>query len=209
MRHQPNDIPSATTKPRDIVARAVRISSVGNGAVFFAVAKDDAIFSLQLGKRVVVADVVAFRVRDRNTKHGAARQLVSKRTVNSFYTNINVFADEVQIAIANQSARQQPGFAENLKSIADTEHEATAVRKLLHRIHHGREACEGAGAQVVAVRKAAGKYYRVVSRKIGFAVPDEIYWLAHVLGNDVVGVVVAIRTGKNNNSEFHASISTR
>ena len=120
-----------------------------------------------------------------------------------------MFADEVQIAIANQRARQKPGFAKDLKAVADSEHKPAAFGKLLDRVHHGRKARERAGAQVVAVRKAAGKDHRVVSRKICFAVPDEVDWLAHVFGDHVIGIVIAIRTRKNNNSEFHASISTR
>jgi hypothetical protein len=34
-------------------------------------------------------------------------------------------------------------------------------------------------------------------------VPDEIHRLADDLADDVVGVVIAVRTGENNNAEFH------
>jgi hypothetical protein len=37
--------------------------------------------------------------------------------------------------------------------------------------------------------------------------PDEIYRLAHVFRNHVVSIVIAVRTGKDNNAEFHSSIS--
>jgi hypothetical protein len=73
----------------------------------------------------------------------------------------------------------------------------------------GEKPREGAGAKVVAVRKAAGKDHRIVTRKISFTVPDEVYGLTDVLGDHVISVVIAIRTGKNYNSEFHASNSTR
>src|SRR5258705_267231 len=39
--------------------------------------------------------------------------------------------------------------------------------------------------------------------------PDKIDGLANVLGNHVVCVVITIGTRENDNSEFHASISTR
>jgi hypothetical protein len=40
-------------------------------------------------------------------------------------------------------------------------------------------------------------------------VPDEIDWLAHVFRDHVIGVVITVRSGKNDNSKFHVSISTR
>ena len=84
-------------------------------------------------------------------------QLVGKGTVRRFDAHVNVFADEVQVAVADQRTRQQSGFAENLKTVADAEHKAAAVGKLLDRVHHRRKARERAGAQIVAVRKTAGK----------------------------------------------------
>ena len=115
---------------------------------------------------------------------------------------MNVFTNEVQIAIADQSAGKEPGFTENLKTVADSEHKPAAFGKLLDRIHHRRKTRERAGAQIVAVRKTAGKDHRVVSRKICFTVPDEVDRLAHVFRDHVIGIVVAIRTGKTITPNF-------
>ena len=122
---------------------------------------------------------------------------------------MNVFANKVQIAITNECAGQQACLAEDLKAVTNTEHEAATFGKLLDGIHYGRKAREGSGTQVVSVRKAARKYHCVVCRQIRFTVPDEIDWLSDVFRDHVIGIVIAVRTRKNNNSEFHASISTR
>src|SRR5690242_2073516 len=113
----------------------------------------------------------------------------------------------MQVAITNQGAWQQPGFAEDLKAVANPEHESPAFSKLFERVHHRRKASERSGAKVVAVRKTTGKNHGIVAGKIGFAVPDEIDWLAHVFRDHVIGIVIAVRSGENDNSKFHASIS--
>jgi hypothetical protein len=76
-------------------------------------------------------------------------------------------------------------------------------------VHDGREAGDGAGAQVVAVREAAGKNDRVGAFEAGVLVPDQLSVLAqHVLGG-VIRIVVAIRSGKDDDREFHAVTSIR
>src|SRR5688500_13214613 len=60
VRHQSEHVTFAITNAGDIVARAVWVSVVSDCAVLFAVAKDDAILPLQLGERLIVANVVAF-----------------------------------------------------------------------------------------------------------------------------------------------------
>ena len=120
-----------------------------------------------------------------------------------------MFANEVQVTIANQSTWQQPGLAENLKSVTNSEHKSPALCKLFDRVHHRRKASERSGAKIVAVRKTAGQDHGVIAGEICLAVPDEIDWLADVFRDHVIGVVITVGSGKNDNSKFHASISTR
>src|ERR1700752_1609257 len=115
----------------------------------------------------------------------------------------------MQIAIANQRARQQSGFTKNLKTVADSEYEASAFGKLLHRIHHRRKPRERSGSQVVTVRKPTRNDHRVVRAQVGLPMPDKINRLAYGFLDHVGRRVVAISTGKNYNPKLHPSISTR
>ena len=62
-----------------------------------------------------------------------------------------------RVDIAQQRAGEQAGFHQNLEAVADAEHEAAVGGELLHRAHDGREAGDGAAAQVIAVGEAAGE----------------------------------------------------
>src|SRR5215217_6484253 len=132
MRHYTKHVTFAVTNPRNVVARAVWVSVVGDSPILLAITKDDAIFSLQLCERVVVADVVSFGMRDRNAQHRACLQFISKRTVRRFHAHMDMFANKVQIAIANQSAGEKSRFAEDLESITNSEHEPATLGKLLN-----------------------------------------------------------------------------
>ena len=72
-----------------------------------------------------------------------------------------------------------------------------------HRGHDRREARDRAGAQVVAVRKAAGQNHGVGAAEIGVLVPDELGLLAEDLAGRVPGVAIGVRAGKNDDGEFH------
>src|SRR5262249_19261599 len=56
-----------------------------------------------------------------------------------------------------QHAWEQAGLAEDLEAVADPEDVTAMGRELGHGAHRGREACDRAGAQVVAVREASGQ----------------------------------------------------
>src|SRR5436853_6552901 len=111
---------------------------------------------------------------NRHRKHLAALTAIGKRRVGSLDTHIDVLADEFQVSVAQQCARQQPRLAKNLKAVADAEHQPTARGELLDRAHHRAEARNRAGAQIIAVRKTARQYYRVAIIECTLPVPDKI-----------------------------------
>src|SRR5207253_5678824 len=77
-----------------------------------------------------------------------------------------------------------------------------------HRVHDRRKTGQRSGAQVVAVRKASGNDDGIVTAQVGVAVPDEINRLSDVFRDHVVSIVIAVRAGKNNDAEFHSSVSS-
>ena len=101
-----------------------------------------------------------------------------------------------QSFIAHHRAGQQPGFAENLETVADAENQAAGTRESIHRFHYRRKARNGAGAQIIAVGEPAGQDDDVAAGEIFGLVPDEFDGLVEDVGDGVVSVVVAIRAGK-------------
>jgi hypothetical protein len=59
------------------------------------------------------------------------------------------------------------------------------------------------------VREAAGKNHRVGAVQIGVFVPDELGLLADDVRGGVERVVIRIRSGKDDDREFHCRTSTR
>ena len=188
----------------DVVQRAVRVGRVGDLAARVAVAEDrrgrDASSSrddLRLGV------VVPFAVRDRHPQHAGPGRTPRERRVGLLDADDDVLAVEPQVAVAQHRAGQQPGLEQHLEAVADAEHRPAAPRELAHRRHDRREPRDRAGAQVVAVGEAAGQDDDVGALQVGVLVPDELGVLAeHVLGG-VIGVVVAVRAGKDDDAEFH------
>jgi hypothetical protein len=83
-----------------------------------------------------------------------------------------VAADELALLVADQRAGEQVGLAEDLEAVADAEDRHPLVRGVDDLGHHRREPGDGAGAEVVAVREAAGQHDRVDTLEVVVAVPQ-------------------------------------
>src|SRR5205814_1163663 len=114
------------------------------------------------------------------------------------------FAKILQADIAQERARQQAGFRENLKTVADSKNHAAFFRKIGNRVHHRRELRERAGSQVVTICKSAGQDDRVESLYGRVLVPNVRHRLSEHRLDRVIAIVLAIRSWKNNDTEFHA-----
>ena len=69
MRHQTENIARTIADAGDVIARAVWIGGFRDVPVLVAVTKHDAIFPLEFCERLIVADVVAFSMSNRNSQH--------------------------------------------------------------------------------------------------------------------------------------------
>ena len=98
---------------------------------------------------------------------------------------------------------QQARLEQDLEAVADAEHRAAGVGERLHRGHHRREPGDRAGAQVVAVGEPAGQDDDVGRAERGVLVPDEFGVVPEHVLRGVIGVVVAVRSGKDDDGEFH------
>ena len=135
----------------------------------------------------------------------ALRQLIGKRAVRRLHAQMHLFADVFQPRIAHQRPWQQASLSQDLKPVADAQHQSASGGKLLHRLHHRRKPSNRPGAQIVAIRKAARNQHRIHALQILRVVPEKRNRLLRNLRDHVVGVVVAIGPRKDQNAEFHAS----
>jgi hypothetical protein len=133
----------------------------------------------------------------------AFRQAPRKRTIGGFDAEMNLFADVFEAGVAHQGAGKQAGLGEDLESVADAQDQASGSGEALNRLHDGRKAGDGAGAEVIAVGKSAGDQDGIDSLEVVGVMPEKDDGLAGDFGNDVVCVVVAVGAGKNQNPEFH------
>src|SRR5262245_19383178 len=123
--------------------------------------------------------------------------------VGALDADVDVLADELQTAVAQQRARQQTGFAQNLEAVADAQNNTAVTRETLDGFHDGRKARDRACPQVIPIRESAGQNNRVITIYLIFLVPDEVNGLANDLADHVIRVVIAIGAGENHYAEFH------
>ena len=67
---------------------------------------------------------------DRHADHLAGIVAARERRIGALDPQMHVMADEFQPRIAHQHAGQQAGLAEDLKAVADAEHEAAIGREM-------------------------------------------------------------------------------
>ena len=116
---------------------------------------------------------------------------------------MNGAADVAEAGVAHESSGEQTGLAEDLEAVADAENEAAGGGEAADGIHNWREAGDGSGAQVISVGEAAGDEDGVAAFEVGGLVPEEGCRLSEQLGDDVLGVVVAVGTGKDEDAKLH------
>src|SRR5947209_4704451 len=122
MRHQAGDIPLLVADAGDVVERAVGISGLGCLSLGVRIAPEDLVVRPELRQCPLVREIAAFAVCDRETQKFVAGNLAGERRISGDRFEENVFATELERAVANERARQQAGFAEDLETVADAQH---------------------------------------------------------------------------------------
>lgn len=78
----------------------------------------------------------------------------------------------MQTGVAGQRTGKQPGLAQDLKSVANTQYRETLRRGTDDLTHHGRELRDRTGPQIVAVGEASGHHHGVHLLEVGVGVPE-------------------------------------
>ena len=103
---------------------------------------------------------------------------------------------------------EQTRFEKNLKPVTDSQDKAAFSGEVPYQPHDRRKACDRPGAEIIAVGKAAGQHYRIKAGQRRVLVPDHFDRLAEHLFEDVLAIVVAITSRKNDDADLHNSKRT-
>src|SRR5688572_33461323 len=148
MGHEPHDVPGAVADAGHVSRGAVRVRAVD-------VAEDDLALAFELFEQRVRGEEAALTVLDRDHEPVSNRAARKRRDVAALYLHLDVLTDEGKALVGAESAGQQPRLAEDLEAVANPEYRTPSCRELGHGVHRGRQSCDGATAEVVAVREPA------------------------------------------------------
>ena len=172
-------------------------------ALLVAVADEDLVVRVEGGECGVVSEVASFAVGDGDVEDLAFGRRASESRIGGFHAEVLVFADEVEAFVANEGAREESAFAEDLKTIADADDSPAGCGETFHRLHDRGETGDGSAAEVVTIRKAAGNDDGIESRKRGVLVPDKVGGGAGEGVECENAVLVAVRAREADDGEFH------
>src|SRR5680860_1510445 len=111
-------------------------------------------------------------------------------------------AQKAEAAVLSQRSGEQPRLAQDLEPVADADHEAAVASMGRDRVHYRGEACDGAGAKVVAVGETAGQDDDVGAVKVGLSVPQKLDPGSEPLQHERA-VALAVGAGKHGDGGPH------
>src|SRR3984885_10329785 len=207
MRHQTQHIPLSIADPRNRAQRPIRIRL----AVAFLrispvrphVMKNNLVVALQLRECRRLAKIIPFIVRNRNLQHLAQRRSARKRRIRRLHPYMHMAAQITQPLVAHHRARQQSRLQQNLKSVANPQHQPAAARKPLHRLHHRRKSRDRTRPQIISVCESARQNHHLATGQILRLVPDKFHRLPYNRAHRMESVRVAVRSRKLHHAKFH------
>ena len=196
MRHESDDRARGIRDARDVAQAAVGVD--------LEIARDHQALALEPVQRLLVGDVAALAVLERDDDLLARGVGIGPCRVGALHAQALVAADEVQVVVAGESAGQQVRLAEDLESVADSEHGQALLGTGDDRGHHGREASDGTAAQVVAVRESSREHHRIDALEVVVAVPER-HGITAREPHRARGIAIVQRTREGDDSDLHSS----
>ncbi|MFM2139628.1 MAG: hypothetical protein RJA57_1935 [Bacteroidota bacterium] len=181
--------------PSDIPGRTIGVGPRNNTSRGIAVIIKDLAAGFQAVKRGLVCIIPTFPMGDGDLKGTAVNRL-----------DMYVPAGELLMGIAKQGTGKQPGFAEDLKPVTDTEYLAPRSGEFNNALHHGTEPGDGAAAEVISIGESTRQYDAVLGGKateVTVLVPEHDYVLVQFELQGILHIAVTIGTGENDDAEFH------
>src|SRR5712692_9093308 len=135
--------------------------------------------------------------------HRAVRALRGESQVGPFNRQVSPLAAVLERGVADQCSWKESGFAKDLEAVADAPHQAAAIGELAYLLHHGCEARDRSGAQVIAVCKPARQDDAVAALEVRVLVPEVLKLRAEDLVDHPAAVAVRPRAREDHDSELH------
>src|SRR5258708_11724520 len=158
---------------------------------------------MQLIQGRLIAEIVSFHMSDWDRQQFPQRTGIGKRNLGILNSHLHRFADVFQAGVAHKRSRQKAGLAQDLKAIADSQYQSPTLGKPAHRLHYWRKFRNRAGSQVIPKSEPSRNNDRIAILQIVRFMPQESNWLFGYLLQGPEGVVITVRTGKDDDSKFH------
>ena len=123
----PSTLPRSLTMPAIECAAPLTLEALVDRSLGGAIAIEHPSLALEPLQRLFVRLVIALAMGDRDANDLAGIIAARERRVGSFDPQMHVMADEFQPRVAHQHAGQQSCLAEDLKTVADAEHQAAVA----------------------------------------------------------------------------------
>ena len=212
VRHEPQHVAALVHDPRDPALRPVRVGRPASRRPAHRHSEGRRARSPRASSRVAgIGDVSALAMADRQadasrrrTRSPSQAGHASGRSTRSALP----VAAELEMIVAQQRAGQQPRLGQDLEPVAGADHRPAGRGEGLDGAHHRREARDGAGPQVVAVREPAGQNHGVRPPEVGLGVPHQAVLPAEHLGRHVREVALAPGAGKDHHRDARAATPT-
>ena len=205
MRHQTENIPFAVANPRNVLNRAIWIGFGNDSALFVSVSQNHLFISVQITQRSLVREKTAFAVCHWKAQKCSFRTAVCEWRIIHFNAGNDHVTKKTERTVSHQCSWQKTGFAQDLKPIACAEHELAGARVADHCLHDRRKTSDGSTAKVIAVRESPRQHDGIEIIKRRFLVPDVFGSQSIKPINRRDAILIAVGTGKLNDSEFHCN----
>lgn len=207
VRHEPEDVAPSVADTGDGPRRPVEVPDRIEAAGGIDVAKHDLVPRLELVQCGIEVRVVALAVGDRQPQHLTDAIARGVGEVVALDAQEDIATLEASTDIAAQRPRQQARFGEHLEAVADAQDQAAPGRVLPDRAHHRRDRRQRAAAQVVTEGPASGQDDKIAALEAGLLVPQVDHLLPEHMAQDVVGVVITVRTREDDHTAFHDALT--
>ncbi len=197
----PKTLPRSFRNARDVVQRTVRVRA-------FRVTQAHPVFAFEALQRFRIRKVVAVAMRDRAAPDLALLVFAREVRIGIGDFELHFLADEFETCIAHQYAGQQACLAEDLEPVTDAKDAHTLVRRLRDGGHDAPARGDGAGAQIVAIGKAATEHHEVEIGQLSFGMPDGHGLRAGDLVERAKHIPLAVRSWKDDDAGLHAHCSS-
>src|SRR4030042_2545024 len=145
---------------------------------------------------------MAVEVGDRNAQDLAAPGAPGELRFRVVDAEMDELAEELKVLIPQHRSRKQPQLEEHLEPVADSQHRASPVGEFAHFLHQWGEPGDGARPQIIPVREPSREHDAVNAPEVMVLVPEENGLLTKPVLEDEKRVIIAVRTGEDNNTEL-------